>query len=258
MTRRPNKGKLLSKPKTLLQNAPANTKFDIISFITRLSPILAVLAFGLSIFNVLDTRNKWDELNNANVVITDLRTSITGEVSLDSLKRIDFGIENALYGPSDAGNKINIYHFLVPYDSNNNRIYLPIKPTTIASLYDALNVMGISNKLTVYKAIKFDIYYKNIGKTVAKNCIVKVSFAPGNSQKWEEADINNDTLNSLHPSNLLTMVSGEFQFSGNVQLPESIKFKVYISYTTINSEHIAREEIYSWQKSSAKFSTVTN
>lgn len=231
-------------------------KIKPLNIFTRIGPYLAILAFGLSIFNIIDTRHKWDVLNNANVVITDLKTTITGEVNMDSLKKIDFGIKYPLYGPSDVSNKINIYHFLIPYD-RDKRINLPIKPITRTTLIEALNVLGPFKNIIIYKAINFNIYYKNIGKTVAKNCNVSVYMIPDISQKLIGTEINDEPQN-LYPSDLITMISGEFQFPGNSEIPETIKFGVIISYMSINSEKVSREEKYTWHRSTAKFSPSNN
>lgn len=241
-----------SKPKP----TPSTGKFDgIFNFFTKFSPLIAIGALVLSVINFVDTGNKWDELNNANIVLTDLKTAATGTISLDSIGKMDFGIHNPLYGPSGSNDKVNIYHYLVPYDSTNRRINLPIKPITSSSAQSALKMLGKSGDFQLHKAIEFDVFYKNIGKTVAKDCVISIAFLGAEFNQVKEPDIDyNDTTKFLHPSDFVSMLKGEFEFQTNAILPEFIKFKVHISFTTINGKRISRDEIYTWHKSTVTFS----
>lgn len=76
--------------------------------------------------------------------------------------------------------------------------------------------------------MKFDILYRNIGKTIAENCLVNVALAEGNSDKWEETEINNDTTKFFPPTDLRTVVSGEFQIPGDAPFPDSLMFPKWL------------------------------
>lgn len=209
--------------------------------------ILSVISLIWTIRNQIRQNRQWTILNQANVQLTKTKLLFFKECTHDEVNRKDYWGYKLTFYPDDAFIKFQLASYLIPKLNASSKPVEKFNPVfTVNDAANQLQRLGVNEPCTLYKQFNVRFQFENIGKTDAKDLIIKVYVQDPVEKKWIEAFTSNEpgTLSTSIP----IFITIGYSIPALLEEPDLINYKIAIKFKDLHKKEHFKTINLAWNK----------
>ena len=206
--------------------------------ISLLALIISSISLIWTFANQWEQNRKWDNLNEGNPEIREVRLLNCKELSKEEAMSTPWGYDPTIYGKGEASDKFVLPYYLTLRDAATNLLVPNVNPVfTLPEIEQELIRINFKGKVIVYRLFKPKFEIENMGKTEIKELSINIDAKLPN-QEWNRAFTSNAKINLT--GNQKSTVTFSFEIPVGIKLPDQISFKVHFNYLNYKSKIIEK------------------
>jgi hypothetical protein len=217
--------------------------------ISLLAIVISIISLIWTLSNQFEQNRRWDLLNAPNPEFKEAKWVNFKEVSREDAMNINWGYEPNLYGKGEATNIYVMPYYLAIYDVvTEQKLNAANSVFTVQEAENEIKRINFKGKVFLLKVLKGRFTIENMGKTMANQLSIKVSFKSKGAESLIPIHINPPYINLSGGQS--TMIEFEFNNPIHIKLPEYINFQVNLEWKDSNDKTFSKLVTCKWMGNS--------
>lgn len=212
--------------------------------LSLLALLVSLCALIWTISNQYEQNRRWDKLNAANPIVSDIKMLRWKKLSKDQAFKMSWGYKPTIFGSGDLDDMYILPYRLVVRESLTNELISSINSCyTIEEVEAELTRIKFKGKVNVLREFTIKIELLNKGKTDVNDLGIQVD-AKIDEEDWQSAFTSNAVIALSTEQN--STIHFKIEFPVQLSLPNVISLKIHMLYKDVHSNSLSKVVNAKW------------